>query len=189
MSGKAIVQFWFGMEPKYWFAGGEALDTEIRSRFGEEVRRALHDELENWADSPRGRLALVLLLDQFTRNLYRDQPEAFSGDRRALHHAAAAVDAGEDRSLGLVERYFLYMPFEHAEDLRAQERAVALFKDLLSEAPADALTAFLSSGVSWAERHHAVIARFGRFPSRNKALGRVSTVQEETFLLAHPTGF
>lgn len=189
MSGEAIVQFWFGLEPKLWFTGGASLDKEIRSRFRDDVERALQGELESWADSVRGRLALVLLLDQFTRNVYRNQPEAFSGDSRALRYASAAVDSGQDRSLEGSERYFLYMPFEHAEDRRAQERAVALFKNLHAEAPADTSIAFLSNGVSWAERHCAVIARFGRFPSRNKVLGRVSTAQEQAFLRANPTGF
>ena len=183
----AVTRFWFALDPASWFAGGEQLDAELRSRFEGDVACALRGELEGWAESSRGRLALVLLLDQVTRNIYRGGPQAFSGDARALDHASRATSSGEDQQLEPRERYFLYLPFEHAEDQRAQERAVSLYQGL--EEGAAGSDAFLSNGVSYAERHHRVIARFGRFPSRNAALGRTSTAAEREFLRANPMGF
>jgi uncharacterized protein (DUF924 family) len=198
MSVEAVLSFWFGSlgpdavpEPRFverWFGGGPAFDEECREAFGSHVAAALRGERDAWAATPPGRLALVLLLDQLTRNIHRGTARSFAGDERALAQSAEAVRLGEDRSLRPIERYFLYMPFEHAEDLAMQRRAVELFEGLLRAAPARALGLF-EQGVEYARRHAAVIARFGRFPGRNAALGRASTPQEEAFLLAHPTGF
>jgi len=117
----------------------------------------------------------VLLLDQFTRNIHRDTPRAFEGDARALAVATAAVDAGYDATLTPNERSFLYLPFEHAEDAAAQERSIALFSRLARETG-------LTSPLDWAERHAAIIRRFGRYPHRNAILGRASTADEIAFL-------
>ena len=186
-----VLQFWFGeLDPgglpapdvsRRWFRSDVAFDDEIRERFGEAVEAAVSGYMESWANRPRGRVALILLLDQFTRNIFRGRAEAFSGDERALSHARAAIEAGEHRELMLVERYFLYMPFEHVEDLELQQRSVALFEELLAEAP-DAGGRLFSGGLDWAKSHRDEIERFGRFPGRNEALGRTSTPDEVAWL-------
>ncbi len=193
-----VLDFWFGpcgpqglpseRAVKQWFAGGRAFDELCRAQLGGCVTEALSGELESWAETARGRLALVLLLDQLPRNLFRGGPEAYAGDAAALRHASEAVDGGEDRSLLLVERYFLYMPFEHAENLACQDFSVALFEALAEDAYPYA-ERFFAGGIEWARRHRSVIERFGRFPARNRALGRATTAAEEAFLKEHPTGF
>ncbi len=193
-----VLEFWFthcGPEGlpsqhavKQWFSGGRAFDELCRERFADHVTSALAGELEAWSATPRGRLALVLLLDQLPRNLFRGGPEAFAGDGEALRHAATAVDRGEDERLLPVERYFLYMPFEHAEDLACQDFAVALF-EALAQLTHDYGGTFFAGGIEWARRHRAVIERFGRFPARNRALGRDTTPAEAAFLEEHPAGF
>jgi uncharacterized protein (DUF924 family) len=189
---REILEFWLGPEAgrtapeesitRQWFGGGAALDDTLRERFGEAVEQALAGELDGWSATPTGRVALVILLDQFTRNLFRGQGRAFAGDARALSLAVAAVEAGEDAELAPAERYFLYMPFMHAEDAAAQARSVELFEALVRDAPG-------LDGRSWARRHQVVVDRFGRFPSRNAALGRETTPEERAFLEEAPTGF
>jgi uncharacterized protein (DUF924 family) len=201
MSGahiESVLDYWFGElsaegtpSPQItgrWFRGGPSADDEIRTRFGDDVARACAGELDYWADTPRGRLALVILLDQFTRNLHRGSGQAFAGDPRALGLACEAIDAGDDRKLRPVERYFLYMPLEHAESVEMQHRSVGLFESLLEESPAAGRGLF-EGAVEWARRHAAVIERFGRFCSRNAALGRESTAEEREFLGDHSAGF
>lgn len=169
-----------------WFQGGQAVDEEIRARFGEWVEKALAGDLDLWAASAQGRLALVLLLDQFPRNLYRGRAEAFSGDPRALELTWEALERHEDRELSPTQRYFLYMPLEHAEDLEAQAEAVRRFRGLADEQHP---SPFFSGGVDWALRHQKTIERFGRFPARNAALGRPTSPTERAFLEEHPAGF
>ncbi len=193
-----LHRFWFG-EPSAaglpdeatrarWFRGGEAFDGECARSFGRLLDEALEGGLEEWLNELRSSLALVILLDQIPRNVCRGSARAFAGDRRALSIATARVDAGDDARLLPVERYFLYMPFEHAEDREAQERSVGLFRRLSAEAPAGG-EALFAGGVRWAERHRAAIRRFGRFPARNAALGRDTTAEETAFLAEHPAGF
>jgi len=173
-----ILSFWFGdgSAPRdVWFRKDPAFDATIAARFGDAVEHALAGDYAEWADAPRGALALVLLLDQFPRNIHRDTPRAFAGDARALAIATAAVDAGYDMSLTPNERSFLYLPFEHAEDAAAQERSIGLFSRLARETG-------LTSPLDWAERHAAIIRRFGRYPHRNAILGRASTADEIAFL-------
>jgi uncharacterized protein (DUF924 family) len=195
---EAIHRFWFGELPpsglpdpglrRRWFAGGDAFDRECARAFGPLLDQALVGGLADWLDDPRGALALVLLLDQIPRNVCRGTARAFSGDLRALEIATRSVDAGKDAALQPVERYFLYMPFEHAEDPRAQARSVALFQKLADAAlPADG--DLFANALRWAERHAAVIDRFGRFPGRNQALGRETTAEESAYLAEHPAGF
>ncbi len=167
-----------------WFRGGPAFDQELRQRFGRDVEAALAGEREAWASTPSGRLALVLLLDQLTRNIQRGTAGAFAGDARALQHAVLALEGGEDQRLRPIERCFLYMPFEHAEDREQQVRAVLLFESLASGGEP-----LLLGGLDWARRHQRVIERFGRFPSRNLVLGRSSTPEELAFLAETPAGF
>jgi uncharacterized protein (DUF924 family) len=159
---------------KEWFRKDAAFDAAIRDRFGAEVETALAGGFADWTD-PRAALARVLLLDQFTRNIFRDSPRAFAGDKLALATAQEAIVRGDDAALNPVERRFLYLPFSHAEDASAQERAVALCTRLRDETgDGDPLL--------WAEKHAAVIRRFGRYPHRNATLGRTSTPEEITFL-------
>jgi uncharacterized protein (DUF924 family) len=174
-----VLAFWFGPPPHAaraaWFRKDAAFDAEIRSRFGAAVEAALAGALREWTATPHGTLARVLLLDQFTRNLFRDTPRAFAGDRDALAMAAAAVDAGHDRALDPYERWFLYLPFEHAEDAAAQQRSLALFGALAAETGD-------RGPLEWAEKHAAIVRRFGRYPHRNAIVGRVSTPAEIEFL-------
>ena len=174
-----ILAFWFGPSPhavrSVWFRKDAAFDAEIGTRFGGAVDSALHGAFREWTESPHGTLARVLLLDQFTRNMFRDTPRAFAGDAEALRMATSAVDAGHDHALDRFERGFLYLPFEHAENLDAQERSLALFGALAAEVGDP-------GALEWAEKHATIVRRFGRYPHRNAILGRASTPEEIAFL-------
>jgi uncharacterized protein (DUF924 family) len=186
-----ILSFWLTPSPRtaeqaearkqFWFSANEELDLEIRSRFGPLVEEARAGHLDAWAQTPRGALALIILIDQFSRNLYRGKTEAFACDGRALALASAGYDAGKFDGFDAIERLFAALPFRHAEDIAAQKRAVALaVQDALSgEAH---LKEFLIYSVDWARKHLDVIVRFGRFPHRNAALGRTCTPDEEQYL-------
>ena len=174
-----ILEFWFGPLPhatrSEWFRKDAAFDATIRERFGDALEAALGGALNHWRADPGSALALVLLLDQFTRNAFRDTPRAFAGDSEALTTAIAVVDAGLDSALDTFERHFLYMPFEHSENLAMQERSVALFSRLKHDS-GDA------APLEWAEKHAAIVRRYGRYPHRNEILGRASTPEEIAFL-------
>jgi len=181
---EAVLAFWFG-EPgsaelgsqrKQWFAKSEAFDAAIREHFAPTIEQALRGELGAWADSPRLALARILLLDQFTRNVFRDTPRAFAGDTQALAAASAMVGSRHDEALPPFMRAFVYMPFEHAEGLAMQDEAVRLFTRLVAADPA------LAHMLDYAYRHRTVIECFGRFPHRNEILGRQSTAEETAFL-------
>ena len=184
----AVLAFWFGEpgsnEPEtyreLWFRKSEATDRQIADRFGPTIERALRGELADWSRHPESALAQILLLDQFTRNVFRDTPRAFAGDARALAAATAMVGQRQDESLPALPRSFVYLPFEHAEGAAAQDEAVRLFTRLLESTPAPSPE--LRSMLDYAERHRAVIRRFGRFPHRNTILGRHSTPDEIAFL-------
>ena len=181
-----VLRYWFGDEPlqprnKLWWQGGDQLDRDIAARFGQLVERALAGELDHWAETPRGRLALVILLDQFTRNIYRGSGKAFAGDEPALRIVRDGIAAGDDQRLHPLERTFFYLPLEHAESLAAQDEAVARFEQLLSETPEEHRETVAGS-LDYARQHHEIIARFGRFPHRNKVLGRESTPAEAAYL-------
>jgi uncharacterized protein (DUF924 family) len=179
---QAVLDYWFGVPGapghgaarEFWFRKSESTDAQIRARFGADVEAALAGGRDDWIGEPRHSLALVLLLDQFTRNIFRDTPRAFAGDPQALALARQLVQRGEDRSLAPIERWFVYLPFEHAESLPMQREALRLFGQLAAEGYAD--------GLLWAQKHHDVIARFGRFPHRNAILGRPSSAEELAFL-------
>ena len=186
---EAILDFWFGapgtagygMERAEWFRKDAAFDETIRTRFGAAIETAIAGGFADWTDD-RGLLARVLLLDQFTRNVYRDTPRAFAGDVLALELARGAVERGVDRGLIPVERWFVYLPFEHAEDVAAQEMGLEQFTRLRDE------TGF-GGPLPWAQRHADVIHRFGRFPHRNAILGRASTPEEIAFLSTPGSSF
>jgi uncharacterized protein (DUF924 family) len=187
-----VLAFWFG-EPattaeehgrkmRRWFMGGPEFDAEIRERFAPLVERALAGELDDWAQTPRGRLALILLLDQFPRSIYRNDPRAFSGDTRAQALSVEAVDRGLDRELSIEERQFLTMPLLHAEKLELQERGVAAVGQIDADATG-IKKQFTAMGVDQSRKYRDIIARFGRFPHRNAVLGRTSTPEEQAFLV------
>lgn len=178
-----ILDFWYGpagspargQARAVWFRKDPAFDDEIRARFGGAVAAALRGAYGEWDATPEGTLARVLLLDQFTRNIHRDTPQAFAGDAMALAAAESAVVRGFDRALDPSGRWFLYLPFEHAEDAGMQHRSLALFA-ALAQATGNA------EPLEWARKHADVIFRFGRYPHRNAILGRVSTPEEAAFL-------
>lgn len=187
----AIQQFWFGPldeagfaapdKHRLWFSADPQTDTAIASRFGDLVGRGLTGELDGWAGSDTGLVALVLLLDQFTRNIYRGTPRAFAGDSRALALARRAIAAGRHRQMPPIHRVFLYLPLEHCEDPAIQDECVQLFTALAAETG----TAAVDDFARYAVAHRDVIARFGRFPHRNPILGRSSTPEESAYLERH----
>lgn len=174
MNAAEVLHFWFGdatqARPE-WFRKDPAFDDEIRRRFGTLIDAAIENRLEGWGDDAPSALARIVLLDQFTRNVFRDTPRAFAGDALALAAARAMVASGQDLALPPLQRVFVYLPFEHAEDLVAQREGVRLFERL-----------GLDDHTGWARKHCVVIERFGRFPHRNAVLGRPSTAEEEAFL-------
>jgi uncharacterized protein (DUF924 family) len=180
----AVLDFWFAApgDPEHlqtraaWFRKDEAFDAQIRERFAPTIDAALDGRLTRWADTPHGALAQVIVLDQFPRNAFRGNARAFAGDTRALAAAQAMVANGADRTLAGVQRQFVYLPFEHAEDITAQREALRLFAQLEADEPA------LAGLLRWAQVHHDIIERFGRFPHRNAMLGRDSTPDELAFL-------
>ena len=185
-SAAAILDFWFdrpgfaarGEAPgsrKCWWQKDDAFDAEIRDRFGAAVERALQGAFADWADDAEGALALLILLDQFPRNIFRGTARAFAGDARARTVARGAIDRGFDIVVAPAQRQFFYMPFQHSEELADQEFGMLLFAALEKEMPGHRVLDF-------AERHRAIIAQFGRFPHRNDALGRATTPEEAAFL-------
>ena len=173
MSPDAVLDFWQGAGETRWFTRSAAFDGALAVRFGTALAQAREGAFEGWAETPRGALALVILLDQLSRNIHRGSPLMFSGDRRALSIAKQAVGRGFHLALPGPEAVWFIMPFEHSEDLDAQWRCVGLFESM-----------GLNSMVYWAKLHLDIIARFGRFPHRNPILGRTSTPEEAAFLAA-----
>jgi len=186
-----VLDFWFGApgSPEFgaprpaWFRQSDDFDAEIKTRFGQAVEAALTDGLEDWRQDIDGRLALILLLDQFPRNIFRGTAKMFAGDPRARSVAAKAIAAGADKTLLPVQQTFLYLPFEHSEDAQDQAYSVQLFEAM----PDD--VAEKANWLDYAIRHKAIIDRFARFPHRNEVLGRLSTPQEVEFLQEPDSGF
>lgn len=162
-----------------WWTKDPAFDATIRERF-----EATYDDLQRddhpWLASREGRVAAVIVLDQFSRNMFRDQPKMYAADARAQGIVLAGLAEEADRAMGYHARYFFYMPLMHAEDLALQERCVALFRSMADDFPT--LTESIDQAVGYAERHRDIVARFGRFPHRNAILGRASTDEERAFL-------
>lgn len=167
----AVVAFWKEAGPDKWFAKDEAFDADFRHRFHDAHVAAARRELDHWMETPEGALGLLILLDQYPRNVFRGTGHAFATDPLARHFARLALDQGHDCEVEPELRRFFYLPFQHSEDMLDQDRSLALFQAL--DRPADD---------RWAEHHHAVIVRFGRFPHRNPALGRETTSDEQLFL-------
>ena len=186
-----VLQFWFGEldehgyaaadRNKLWFQSNAETDTAIRAQFRDLVEQALQGDLDDWAQTPRGRLALIILLDQFTRNIYRGTGKAFSGDSKACRLTHEGLRLDHDRTLAPAERVFFYLPLEHSENLADQDQCVTLYTKLHQGAP-ESYQSKTQSYIDYAIKHKDIIARFGRFPHRNKALGRVSTDAELDYL-------
>lgn len=166
-----ILAFWRAAGPRRWFGGGADFDRECEARFREAHFVAARRGCEAWMADAEGALALLILLDQIPRNVFRGSAHAWATDALARHYAVRALDAGFDQQVDAELRIFFYLPFEHSEDLADQERSVALHRALPGK-DADA----------WAVKHYEVIRRFGRFPHRNRALGRQSTTEEQAYL-------
>ena len=164
-----------------WMHGGPEVDREISERFGQVLEQARRGELDHWAETPRGRLALIVVLDQFSRNVYRGSPLSYAQDEKALKLALGGIDAGMDRELSPMERIFFWMPVGHSEDLALQERSVRHKEEEAANAPPH-LRAMAEFGISQARAARDVIARFGRHPHRNEILGRTSTPEELEYL-------
>lgn len=178
-SPQTVLSFWFEeTTPRQWWVASDAFDASIRQRFGALHEAAERCELFAWRDGAAGRLAEVIVLDQFSRNLYRDSARAFASDALALGLAQTAVAAGADRELDLLRRSFLYLPYMHSESLLIHQQAVELFS-----APG------LENNLDYEFRHRAIIERFGRYPHRNAALGRASTAEEIEFLKTPGSSF
>ena len=172
MQLQTVLQFWFTeLTPQQHFAKDAALDESIRTRFGPTLEAAARCELFTWRATPEGRLAEILVLDQFSRNVYRDTARAFAQDALALALAQELVASGQDRSLPTAQRVFTYMPYMHSESALIHEQALALFAQPGME-----------NNLDFERRHKAIIDRFGRYPHRNAILGRTSTPEELAFL-------
>ena len=186
---QAVLKFWFGDQTdgfctdecrERWFVTNAEFDEEIRGRFGDLPGQARSGQLDGWLESAEGTLAYVIVTDQFPRNLFRGTADAFGFDHLALAAAREAVSSGQDLSLGFDERAFLYLPFEHSEDLVDQHASVGLFSQLRDQTPAG--SRHITGGyLHHAHQHRDIVQRFGRFPHRNAALGRVSSEEEAEF--------
>ena len=186
-----LLDWWFGtsgsakevaaQKGKLWFGKRDSQDLEARERFGDQVEQALAGGLTEWAQCPEGWLALVLLLDQLPRMIFRDSPKTYSGDTRAQALVAQGIAADFDRHLRPIQRVFILLVFEHCENLAVQNEGVSRYIELVAQQPA-ADRALFADYLDFAERHQKVIAQFGRFPHRNLVLGRESTAEELEFL-------
>jgi uncharacterized protein (DUF924 family) len=193
---RSVRDFWFGPLPmpapelnrrmRFWFGDDSSQlrqrrDDAIRARFEGLLLRAADGQLDPWADGPRRRLSLILLLDQFPRNIYRGTARAFAYDDKALALTLSGMQSAADAALDVIERVFFYMPLQHAEAREVQDESVAAYRRLLTEAP-PLLRAFFAGALRSAENHRAIIEQFGRFPHRNEILGRTSTAAEFEWL-------
>jgi len=191
MTPETILEFWFGSNPDdatvgkessdLWWTKNKATDDEIRRRFENYVNLAVSEQLKDWLTTPRGRLALIILCDQFPRNIYRDTAQAFSCDEKALTWCIEGLELKIDRELRPIERLFFYLPLEHAEYIEHQDLSVKCLGELVSKANPEQKALF-EGYLDFAVRHRQIIERFGRFPHRNKILGRESTPEEIAFL-------
>jgi len=193
-----ILQFWFGAFPTpytadaskadMWFKNGAAYDSEIFINFGIDYEKAINGELDHWIDSYRGRLALIILLDQFSRHIHRNTAMAFAQDERAQALCIDGIGAGDDSKCHAVERSFYYLPLEHAEDIEKQKLSVRAYTQLVQDVP-EVYQKPYEMSLDYAEKHHFVIEKFGRFPELNEILERESTVEELAFIASGEYSF
>lgn len=193
-----VLDYWFPSDSaranKLWWGKDPELDAQIRAEFGATLAAAKARQLDAWAETPRGRLALIIVLDQLSRNILRDDPETYAADADARALTEAGLDRGDDRKLQPIERLFFYLPLEHSESLADQQRCVALMEALAAEVAAepgvsDERRDQFAGFVDYAIRHRDIVARFGRFPHRNRLLGRESTEDELAFLTQPGSSF
>jgi uncharacterized protein (DUF924 family) len=185
----AVLAFWFdSANREEWFVVNPKFDASIRDQFAEEIESAAAGKLTDGSTTPSGWLALLIVLDQFSRNLYRGDARAWMQDLRAQQLVLWGIEEGFDRQLPAIQRVFAYMPLEHAENRQLQQRCVALFEALCGEVPSDERERY-TGYLDYARKHQAVIARFGRFPHRNAVLGRISTPEEWAYLAEPGAGF
>lgn len=206
MEAQTIIDYWFGEEvadsstpprsaqqiakqqSKFWWSKNETIDNDIRQRFEPVLKALLTGHYSSWFSTPQGRLAAIIVLDQFSRNMYRENAQAFSQDSLALHWTLEGIRQGDDKKLTPLQRVFFYLPLEHCEQLNMQNLAIEKFSQLQDDAPAS--FADLAKGfVDYAHQHQEVIARFGRFPHRNALLNRSSTELEKAYLAQPGAGF
>lgn len=178
MTPQDVLDFWFKEASGKWFSKDETFDAKIRERFSDTYEKIVRDETRDWRKTPEGRLAEILVLDQFSRNMFRGTTKAFAADELALSLAEEAVKAGDDKKLSPRERHFLYMPFMHSESREAHKKAFWLFLKL-------ALVTFNWGAFLYEIKHKKIIDRFGRYPHRNAILGRASTPEEIEFQKTH----
>jgi len=193
-----ILQFWFGYFPTpytpdktkkdMWFANGSAYDSDIFIQFGLDYEKAINGELDHWVDSYRGRLALIILLDQFSRHIHRGSAQAFAQDEKAQVLCVEGIGAGDDGKCHAIERSFFYLPLEHAEDLDKQNLCIKAYEQLLNDVP-EANQKYFEVTLSFAKSHHFVIEKFGRFPELNEILERDSTAEELVFIASGKYSF
>jgi len=198
MTPDTILDYWFGTNPddaavakeraNLWWSKNKETDDEIRRRFESCVIMAVSDQLNDCLATPRGRLALIILTDQFPRNIYRDTARAFSGDEKALTWCIEGLEQKTDRKLRPIERVFFYLPLEHAEHIEHQDLSVKCISELVATVSAEQRPVF-EEYLNYAIRHRDIIARFGRFPHRNQILGRESTAAELAFLTEPGSSF
>lgn len=194
----AILAFWFQQRelsaPQIdarmdtWFGEDPVFDEEVRNEFMADIERASAGELDHWAKKPRGRLALILLLDQFRRNVFRGTGDAYKQDGKALKLCVEGAMAKGDKGLSAIERVFFYMPLQHAESKRVQSKSVDIYTRL-AEAVSPTYSETFLTIAQFAELHHDIVEQFGRFPHRNAALGRENTAEEEAYLAGDNPSF
>jgi uncharacterized protein (DUF924 family) len=185
----SVLAFWF--DPAHeakWFRSDPAFDAQIREQFGDQVSGAAAAQLNHWATTPSGWVALLIVLDQFPRNIHRNDPRAWAQDLLAQQIVVSGLEEGFDRQLPPIQRVFAYMPLQHAEDIELQHRCVRLFEGLCDSVPANERDHY-ADFLDYARRHESVIARFGRFPHRNAVLGRAATPEEKAYLAEPGSGF
>jgi uncharacterized protein (DUF924 family) len=182
MNPRALVEFWCSERCRpLWFEKNEAFDDELRQQFASWIEPAAEGKLAHWEETPETALALVLLLDQFPRNIHRGSPRAYRCDPAARQVAARSIARGHDKGTPLDRRFFFYLPYEHSEDLADQQRSLALFRAWADAHDGEARAQAMDQ-LRYVARHEEIIRRFGRFPHRNAILGRVSTPDEIEFL-------
>ena len=174
VTARDVVDYWLGLGPAAWYDVNEEVDAEIRTRFGPAWEAALAGAFGPWAETAQGALGLLILTDQFPRNMFRNSPRAFATDARARAVADAAIGRGHDLAVPEPERQFFYLPYMHAEDLSLQDRGIDLIAARMPDTGA--------ANLPHAKAHREIIRRFGRFPYRNEALGRATTAAEKAFL-------
>jgi uncharacterized protein (DUF924 family) len=195
---ESILEFWFGTEAddlfaakqqdELWWKKNPDIDLQIRERYASLLDSAATGKLDDWLEHPRGRLAMIILADQFSRNMYRDTPSSFAFDSFAQTWCKSGLDIGVDQMLRPIERVFYGLPLEHSESLADQQRSVELCKALAESVP-DAHRELFDGYLQYAERHRDIVQRFGRFPHRNAILGRESTAEEIEFLTQPGSSF